>query len=74
MAMADPTTVFRSMASWKTIADTTMIITRFAVFSTEDVTAPTDAVKAKANSVNTTFNRFLILRLRRLKSKVMAGM
>ena len=31
-------------------AETTMIMTRLAVLRTEDVTDPTDAVKAKANS------------------------
>ena len=51
IAIADPITVLRSMASLKMIADTTMIITRFAVFKTEEVTLPTCAVKAKANSL-----------------------
>ena len=51
MAMADPMTVFRSMASWKTTAETTMMMTRLAVLSTEEVTDPTKAVKAKAHSL-----------------------
>ena len=51
MAIADPMTVLRSMGSWKTMADTTMIMTRLAVFKTDEVTDPTKAVKAKAHSL-----------------------
>ncbi len=51
IAMADPITVFRSMVSLKTMVETTMMMTRLAVFKTEEVTAPTAAVKAKANSL-----------------------
>jgi hypothetical protein len=36
------------MASWKTMEETTMIMTRLAVFNTEEVTAPTWLVKANA--------------------------
>ena len=50
MAMADPMTVLRSMASWKITAETTMIMTRLAVLSTEEVTLPTLAVNAKATA------------------------
>jgi hypothetical protein len=50
IAIADPITVLRSIASLKTIAETTIIITLFAVFSTDEVTEPTCAVKAKAHS------------------------
>lgn len=49
--MADPITVLRLIASLKRMEETTIIMTRFAVFKTEDVTAPTFAVKAKANSL-----------------------
>ena len=48
MAMPDPMTVLRSMASWKTTEETTIMMTRLAVFNTEEVTAPTWLVKAKA--------------------------
>ncbi len=43
-------TVLRSIASWKTTAETTMMMTRLAVFSTEEVTAPTWLVNANANN------------------------
>ena len=51
MAMPDPRIVLRSMASENTIALTTIIMTRLAVFRTEDVTAPNDAVNPNAHSL-----------------------
>ena len=51
MAMAEPMTVFRSIASWNTIEETTMMMTRFAVLRTEEVTDPTKDVNAKAHSL-----------------------
>lgn len=48
IAMAEPMIVLRSIASWNTMADTTIMMTRLAVLRTEEVTDPTNAVKAKA--------------------------
>lgn len=51
IAIADPMTVFLSMASLNTTDETTMMITRLAVLRTEEVTDPTNDVNAKAHSL-----------------------
>ena len=48
--MADPITVLRSIASLNTIEETTMMMTLLAVFKTDEVTAPTWLVNAKAKA------------------------
>lgn len=51
MAMADPIILFLPSPSLKRMAETTIMITRLAVLRTEEVTAPTWAVKPNANSL-----------------------